>query len=348
MSVGIPHLSLAGSGYAFWIGLSGLACLGALAVVLLALFYGKTWLQAYMSNAKVSLSHLIGMSFRQVRTELIVKSKIVLAQAGIDDVHTSELEAHYLAGGDLENVVLAVVAANRSGIDLHFDRASAIDLAGRNVLDAVRTSVSPRVIYCPDPDRSTPPALSAVAKDGIELRIQARVTVRTNMDSLIGGATEATVIARVGQGIISAVGSANAHADVLCAPEEISKQLIRQRLDSNTAYRIVSIDIARIDVGNNIGARIRTDQAEADMRVSQSLSEGRRAQALALRQEMQALIKRREADLVLAESFIPFAIGDAVRKGSIGSCDSSDGHLIGGFAFHSANESSLLFQSDLR
>ncbi len=334
-----------------WIGLLALAGLGALVVALLALFYGRIWLQAYMSNAKVSFSNLVGMSFRQVNIELIVKSKIVLAQAGIDGIQTADLEAHYLAGGDLGNVVLAVVAANRSGIDLDFDRASAIDLAGRNALEAVQTSVSPRVIYCPDADRSSQPALSAVAKDGIELRIQARVTVRTNMDFLIGGATEATVIARVGQGIISAVGSANAHTDVLCAPEEISKRLIRQGLDSNTAYRIVSIDIARIDVGHNIGARIRTDQAEADMRVSQSLSEGRRAQALALRQEMQALIKRRKADLVLAESSIPFAMASAVREGNIGTCELSDGHFLGGFAFHSANVfflSNLLFQSGLR
>ncbi len=330
-----------------WVGLLVVAGIGALVLALLALFYGRVWLQAYMSNAKISLGNLIGMSFRQVKIELIVKSKIMLAQAGIHGIQTSELEAQYLAGGDLENVVLAVVAANRSGIDLNFHRALAIDLAGRNVLEAVQTSVSPRVIYCPDPDRSEHPALTAVAKDGIELRIQARVTVRTNMDFLIGGATEATVIARVGQGIISAVGSANVHTDVLCAPEEISKRLIRQGLDSNTAYRIVSIDIARIDVGDNIGARIRTDQAEADMRVSQSLSEGRRAQAVALCQEMRALVTEREAELVLAESCIPFAIASAVRDGSIGAGFSSDKHLLGG-AFHSANESSLVFQSDLR
>ena len=320
MNVVLPFSSLAVSGNVLLIGLSGVAALGTLVVALLALFYGRIWLQAYMSNAKVNLGSLIGMSLRQVKIELIVKSKIMLAQAGIDGIQTSELEAHYLAGGDLENVVHAVVAANRSGIDLNFDRALAIDLAGRNFLEAVQTSVSPRVIYCPDPDRSTRPALSAVAKDGIELRIQARVTVRTNMDFLIGGATESTVIARVGQGIISAVGSANAHTEVLCAPEEISKRLIRQGLDSNTAYQIVSIDVARIDVGNNIGARIRTDQAEADMRVSQSLSEGRRAQALALCMEMKALVKRREADMVLAESLIPFAIANAVRGGKIGTC----------------------------
>lgn len=324
------------------------AGLAILAAAFIATFYGRIWLQAYMSNAKVSFSSLLGMSFRQVKIGLIVKSKIVLAQAGIDGIQTSELEAHYLAGGDLENVVLATVAASRSGIDLNFERALAIDLAGRDVLEAVQTSVSPRVIYCPDPDRSNQPALSAVAKDGIELRIQARVTVRTNMDFLIGGATEATVIARVGQGIISAVGSANAHTDVLCAPEEISKRLIRQGLDSNTAYRIVSIDVARIDVGTNIGARIRTDQAEADMRVSQSLSEGRRAKALALSQEMRALVTRREADLMLAESFLPAAIATAVRQGRIGTFDSSDRQRFLGFGSHSANVNSSVFQGGLR
>lgn len=295
----------------------------------LAQLYARTWLQAYWSGATVRLSTLVGMSFRQVGIQQIVQSKIVLAQAGIVGVDTRDLEAHFLAEGDLAGVVQAIVVASRSGIDLSFDRAAAIDLAGRNALEAVQTSVSPRVINCPDPKMSNKASLSAVAKDGVELRIQARVTVRTNIDYLIGGATESTVIARVGQGIISAVGSANQHTDVLSRPDAISKLLIDQGLDSNTAYQIVSIDIARIDIGDNIGARIKTDQADADMRVRQAESEARRANALARFQEMRALVGRRKAELVAAQSMVPSAIGGAFRAGKMGNCAALSLDLVG-------------------
>ena len=274
-----------------------------------------------MSNAGISMASLVGMSLRQVNIKLIVNSRIMLVQAGIEGVHTSELETHFLAGGDLRRTVRAVVAANRSRMDLDFDRASAIDLAGRDVLEAVQTSVVPRVILCPNPGSALHPSVSAVSRDGVELKIQARVTVRTNLELLIGGATESTVIARVGQGIVTAVGSAQTHTDVLSEPDAISKRLIYQGLDSHTAYAIVSIDIARIDVGENIAARIRTDQAQADMRVAQAVSEGRRAEALARTQEMCALVKCRKAELVLADALVPIALGNAIQHGNIGESD---------------------------
>lgn len=293
-----------------------------LCAVLLAQLYGRTWLQAYMSNATISFRNLVGMSLRRVKIGTVVKARVMLVQAGLNQadkaVKISELEAQFLAGGDIDNVVRAMIVASRSGMSLDFGRAAAIDLAGRDVLAAVQRSVIPRVIVCPDPERSSRSALSAVAKDGVELRIQARVTVRTNLTALIGGATEETIIARVGEGITSAVGSATTHTEVLCMPSKISELLVRQGLDANTAYEIVSIDIARIDVGENIGARIRTDQAEADMRVSQALSEGRRAEAVATQQEKRALIKQRKAELVGAQSLVPMALGAAVRIGRVG------------------------------
>ncbi len=304
---------------AYVIILGMIAAAALIAFAFLVHFYSRIWLQAYMSNARISFLNLVAMSLRQVRISLIVKCKIVLAQTNVEGVSTADLEAHFLAGGDLERTVQAVVAANRSGMPLDFERAAAIDLAGRDILAAVLTSASPRVIDCPDSKQSNRSALSAVSKDGVELRIKAMVTVRTNLDSLIGGATEETIVARVGQGIISVVGAAVTYNDVLCSPDEISKLLTHQALDSNTAYQIVSIDIARIDVGENIGARIRTDQAQADMRVSQSLSEGRRANAMATQQEMQALVQERNAELVLAESQVPRAIATAIQCGGMGS-----------------------------
>ena len=237
--------------------------------------YGAIWFQAYMSGADVSLMSLIGMSFRQVKPRLIVTAKIMGRQAGLNidrqqGMSTARLEAHFLAGGDVMHVLRAIIAAHRAGIDLDFDRAAAVDLAGRDVLDAVRTSVSPKVIDCPEPQRSGKTTLSAVAKNGVELRVRARVTVRTNLDQLIGGATEETIIARVGQGIVTAIGSARTHMEVMEMPDRISKGVLDRGLDANTAFEIVSIDIADIDVGENIGARLQTDQAEADMRMAQA------------------------------------------------------------------------------
>jgi uncharacterized protein YqfA (UPF0365 family) len=250
------------------------------------------------------------------------------AQAGLDisrrhGISTARVEAHFLAGGNVMNVINAIIAAHRAGIDLDFDRAAAIDLAGRDVLDAVRTSVSPRVIDCPDPRRSGKATLSAIAKDGVELRIRARVTVRTNLEQLIGGATEETVIARVGEGIITSIGSSNTHLEVLENPDRISKAVLNRGLDAHTAFEIVSIDIADIDVGDQIGARLQADQAEADTRVARAKAEQRRAEAVAFEQEMKAKVAGNRAALVLAEAEVPQAIAEAFRQGNIYTDDHS-------------------------
>jgi uncharacterized protein YqfA (UPF0365 family) len=302
--------------------MAGIAVAVLFGVVIVAAMgrYGMLWLQAYMCGADVSLMSLIGMSFRQVQPGMIVTAKIMGHQAGLNidrqrGMSTARLEAHFLAGGDVTRVLRAIIAAHRAGIDLDFDRAAAVDLAGRDVLDAVRTSVSPKVIDCPEPQRSGRTTLSAVAKNGIELRIHVRVTVRTNLLQLIGGATEETIIARVGQGIVSAIGSAETHMEVLAMPDSISKGVLERGLDANTAFEIVSIDIADIDVGENIGARLQTDQAEADMRMAQARAEVRRADAVARQQEMTARVTQSRAALVLAEAEIPAAIATAFRAG---------------------------------
>lgn len=287
-----------------------------------AMVYGNIWIQAYMSSADVSLLSLIGMGFRQVNPRIIVAAKIMAAQAGLDisrrhGISTARVEAHFLAGGNVMNVINAIIAAHRAGIDLDFDRAAAIDLAGRDVLDAVRTSVSPRVIDCPDPRRSGKAVLSAIAKDGVELRIRARVTVRTNLEQLIGGATEETVIARVGEGIITSIGSSTTHLEVLENPDRISRAVLDRGLDAHTAFEIVSIDIADIDVGDQIGARLQADQAEADTRVARAMAEQRRAEAVAHEQEMKAKVAENRAALVLAEAEVPQAMAEAFRRGSI-------------------------------
>jgi len=283
--------------------------------------YGGIWFQAYMSNSQVSLLSLIGMSLRQVNARLIVQTKIMAMQAGIGNdpdtgITTRRLEAHYLAGGNVMGVIRAIIAAHRADIDLDFDRAAAIDLAGRDVLEAVQTSVNPKVIDCPDPQRSKNSTLSAVAGNGVELRIRARVTVRTNIAQLIGGATEETIIARVGEGIITSVGSSANHLVVLENPDHISKAVLARGLDSHTAFEIVSIDIADIDVGENIGARLQADQAEADTRVARARAEERRAIAIAREQEMRAKVAENQAQVVLAEAEIPLAMATAFREGN--------------------------------
>ncbi len=307
----------------------GLVIGGIVVVVLVALLfvaalvkYGALWFQAYMSSADVSLMSLIGMSLRQVKPGMIVTAKVMGRQAGlnIDRDHgmsTARLEAHFLAKGDVMQVIRAIIAAHRAGINLDFDRAAAIDLAGRDVLDAVRTSVSPKVIDCPDPQSGGKTTLSAVARNGVELRVGARVTVRTNLDQLIGGATEQTIIARVGQGIITAIGSAQTHMDVMEMPDRISKGVLARGLDANTAFEIVSIDIADIDVGENIGARLQSDQADADTRMARARAEVRRAEAIAYEQEMKAKVTESLAMLVLAEAELPAAIAFAFRAGKI-------------------------------
>ncbi len=282
--------------------------------------YGALWFQAYMSGADVSMLSLIGMSLRQVKPGMIVTAKIMGRQAGLNidrrrGMSTARLEAHFLAGGDVTRVLRAIIAAHRAGIDLDFDRAAAIDLAGRDVLDAVRTSILPKVIDCPEPQPGGRSTLSAVARNGVELRVHVRVTVRTNLLQLIGGATEETIIARVGQGIVSAIGAARTHMEVLEMPDRISKGVLNRGLDANTAFEIVSIDIADMEVGENIGARLQTDQAAADMRKAQARAEVRRAEAMACQQEMKAKVAERRARLVLAEAEIPAAMAIAFRAG---------------------------------
>ena len=303
------------------------AFVSLLATILLASKYGILWLQAKFSNADVTLTSLIGMSLRNVKPATIVKAQVMASQAGLTisderGMSTSFLEAHYLAGGDVNRVMLAIIAANRAGIDLDFNRAAAIDLSGRDLAEAVRTSIFPKVIDCPDPHSAdSPPSLSAVAKNGIELLTRVRVTVRTNLDQLIGGATEQTIVARVGQGIISTIGSMDSHEEALSMPSRISKKVLEQGVQSNTAYEIVSIDVSTIDVGRNIGARLQTEQAEADTRVARASAELRRAEAIALLAEMSANVTARKAELILAEARIPTALAQAFRDGQFDSND---------------------------
>ena len=284
--------------------------------------YGKLWFQAYMSKADVKLLSLVAMGFRQVSPKIIVAAKIRARQAGLDinrkdGISTERLEAHYLAGGNVLNVIPCHYCCHRAGIDLDYDRAVAIDLAGRDVLDAVQTSVDPKVIDCPDAERSGKMTLSAIAKNGVELKIRAKVTVRTNLEQLIGGATEETMIARVGESIISSVGSSADHLTVLENPDLITKAVLDRGLDAQTAFAIVSIDIADIDVGENIGARLQADQAEADTRVARAEAESRRAEAVASEQEMKAKVASNRAELVLAEAEVPLAMAEAFRSGNI-------------------------------
>jgi uncharacterized protein YqfA (UPF0365 family) len=284
--------------------------------------YGSIWFQAFMSSANVRLLSLIAMSFRQVDARVIVQAKIMAMQAGIGTeretgITTRRLEAHYLAGGSVPKVIRAIIAAHRADIPLDFDQAAAIDLAGRDVLDAVQTSVNPKVIDCPDTTKGGKTTLSAIAKNGVELKVRARVTVRTNLERLIGGATEDTIIARVGEGIITAIGSADKHLSVMENPDSISKAVLARGLDAQTAFQIVSIDVADIDVGQNIGARLQAEQAEADTRVARAKAEERRAQATAREQEMKSEVAKNRALVVLAEAEVPMAMATAFREGNL-------------------------------
>ena len=302
--------------------LGGILLIFVVGVVWMLGVYGKLWFQAFMSKADVKLLSLVAMGFRQVNPKIIVAAKIRARQAGLDinrkeGISTERLEAHYLAGGNVLNVIHAIIAAHRAGIDLDYDRAVAIDLAGRDVLDAVQTSVDPKVIDCPDAERSGKMTLSAIAKNGVELKIRAKVTVRTNLEQLIGGATEETVIARVGESIISSVGSSADHLTVLENPDLITKAVLERGLDAQTAFAIVSIDIADIDVGENIGARLQADQAEADTRVARAEAESRRAEAVATEQEMKAKVASNRSEVVLAEAEVPLAMAEAFRSGHI-------------------------------
>jgi len=287
-------------------------------LVIIAKFF-RIWLQAYMSNAGVTIFDLIGMTLRKVSMAVIVRAKIMGVQAGIT-LETKALEAHYLAGGTVLNVVGALIAADRAGIDLDYRRATGIDLAGRDVLDAVRTSVKPKVIDCPDPTKGKD-TVDAVAMDGIQVKAKARVTVRMNIDQLIGGATEETIIARVGEGVVTTIGSALTFKKVLENPDTISQTVLTKGLDAGTAFEILSIDIADVDVGENIGARLQAEQAAADLRVAQARAEERRAMAVAREQEMSATVRENRAKVVLAEAEVPKAIAQAFREGNLGLMD---------------------------
>ena len=283
-----------------------------LVLVLLGVKFFRLWLQAKLSRADVKFSELIGMWLRKVDTRTIVISKITAVQAGLT-LTTQDLESHYLAGGRVPNVVRALIAANRANIELTLKTATAIDLAGRDILDAVQTSVNPKVIDCPDPKKGRD-TVDAVAQDGIQLKAKARVTVRANIERLIGGATEETVIARVGEGIVTTIGSAITYKGVLENPDKISKAVLAKGLDAGTAFEILSIDIADVDVGENVGAQLQAAQAEADMRRAKAEAEKRRAMAVAREQEMRALV-------VENESKVPLAIAEAFQKGNLGIMD---------------------------
>src|SRR5213083_2545460 len=277
------------------------------------------YIRAWISGAHVGLLDLIGMSLRRVNPTAIVNARVQATRAGLE-ISTPEMESHVLAGGDVVRVINAMIAANKANIDLTWQTATAIDLAGRDILDAVQTSVNPKVIDVPNPalGRTT---IDAVAKNGVQLKVKARVTVRTNIKSLVGGATEETIIARVGEGIVTAIGSAVDHKDVLENPDHISKAVLHKGLDANTAFEILSIDIADIDVGENIGAKLAADQAGSDKRRFQAEAEKRRALAVAHEQENVAKQAENRAAVVLAEAEIPRAIAEAFRKGNLGVMD---------------------------
>jgi len=304
---------------AYWWIFGILGIVGLVILLVVGQFF-RLWLQAYMSNADVTLFDLIGMRLRKVDPSIIVTAKIKLVKAGLLDISPNDLESHFLAGGRVVNVAFAMIASNRAAIDLDWKKACAIDLAGRDIIDAVNTSVNPKVIECPNPELGKV-SIDAVAKDGIQLKAKARVTVRTNIAQLIGGATEETIIARVGEAIVSAIGSAQTHADVLENPDLITKAVSAKGLDSGTAFEILSIDIADVDVGGNIGASLQADQAEADKRRFQAEAEKRRAMAIAAAAENRAKIEDNRALVVLAEAEVPKAIADSFRSGNLGIMD---------------------------
>jgi len=296
------------------VGIALLVIVIIVAFVFLLLFlkFFRLWLQAKLSRADVKFSELIGMWLRKVDIRTIVLSKITAIQAGLT-LMTRDLESHYLAGGNVPKVVRATIKANRANIDLTLKGAMAIDLAGRDILEAVETSVNPKVIDCPDPQKSRG-TIDAVAQDGIQLKAKARITVRANIERLIGGATQETIIARVGEGIVTTIGSAISYKSVLENPDNISKTVLAKGLDAGTAYEILSIDIADVDVGENVGAELQARQAEADLRRARAEAEKRRAMAVAREQEMRALV-------VENESKIPLAMAEAFQKGNLGIMD---------------------------
>jgi uncharacterized protein YqfA (UPF0365 family) len=272
----------------------------------------RLWVEAISAGVRVGIGYLVGMRLRKVNPPAVVRPLIWATKAGLE-LQISDLEAHYLAGGQVDRVVRALISADKANIELSFQQAAAIDLAGRNVLEAVKVSVNPKVINTPK--------VAAMAKDGIQLIAVARVTVRANINRLVGGAGEDTILARVGEGIVSTIGSSQSHQAVLENPDDISKTVLGKGLDSGTAYEILSIDIADVDVGKNIGAELQTDQAEADKRVAQAKAEERRAMAVAQEQEMKAKVQEMRARVVEAEAEVPQAMAEAFRTGNLGIMD---------------------------
>jgi len=292
--------------------------IGVVIFLVLMNFFGL-WLRALLSGARVSYTSLIGMTLRKVNAGMIVNSRIMAVKAGLD-VSVNDLETHYLARGNVMRVVQALIAASKADIALSFQRAAAIDLAGRDVLDAVQTSVNPKVIDAPDPAKGKD-TVSAVAMDGIQLKAKAKVTVRACLDRLVGGATEATIIARVGEGIVTTIGSSETHKQVLENPDMISKNVLQKGLDAGTAFEILSIDIADVDVGENIGAQLQIKQADADKQIAQAKAEERRAMAKAREAEMGAQVVEMRARVVEAEAEVPRAMAQAFREGNLGIMD---------------------------
>ena len=309
-----------GSTWGIWTVVAVISGLVALVLLLVIAQFFRLWLQAYMSNAEVGMFDLIGMRLRKVDATMIVYARIQLVKAGIHEVSATDLESHFLAGGRVTNVSRAMIAANRAQLDLDWRRACAIDLAGRDIIDAVNTSVHPKVIDVPNPELGKT-TIDAVSMDGIQLKAKARVTVKTNISQLVGGATEETIIARVGEGIVSAIGSAESHKKVLENPDLISKAVAARGLDAGTAFEILSIDIADVDVGQNIGAKLQADQAEADKRRYQAEAEKRRAMAIAQAAENRAKVEENRAKVVLAEAEVPLAMAEAFRSGNLGIMD---------------------------
>ena len=316
--IDIVSMLAAGGSTGVWVIVGVLVLIGIVFLAIFGPLFGL-WLQALAAHAGVGIFEMIGMRLRKVNPQVIVITRIQAVRAGLN-LSSTDLESHVLAGGRPMNVVRALIAANRANITLTWQTATAIDLAGRDILDAVQTSVNPKVIDCPNPvgGKTT---VDAVAKDGIQVKAKARVTVRANIDRLIGGATEETIIARVGEGIVTTIGSAVTYKAVLENPDQISKVVMSKGLDAGTAFEILSIDIADVDVGDNIGAKLQADQAEADKHRFQAEAEKRRALAMALEQEMKALTQENRAKVVLAEAEIPKAMADAFRSGNMGIMD---------------------------
>jgi len=317
-------LAQATTGLSLWtMILGGVVFIVALIVIIVLLNFGMIWVRALTAGAKVKFSELIALRLRSVPVGLIVDSRITAIKSGLN-VTIDDLSTHFLAGGSVQMVIQALIAARKAGIHLDFDRACAIDLAtkgtGKTVLEAVKTSVNPKVIDCPNPS-SGKTTIDGVAKDGIIVKAKARVTVRTHLDRFVGGATEETIVARVGEGIVSTIGSSDSYKDVLENPDRISKTVLDKALDANTAFEILSIDIADVDVGENVGARLQAEQAEANKLIAQAQAEVRRATAVAQEQEMVAKVQEMRARVVEAEAQVPLAMSEAFRSGNLGIMD---------------------------